>query len=144
MRDIQMLEGQVMDRETLNTWYSKGHIPGVYFHLNDAVTIRDSLHMVASIISLESISPEPSYLLEYSNGKSEVVMQSALGLLAYVELLDEGAYCLRPVAIEKIEPDRVKIIAATPDDEKWAVQPGHVAKIVVKTIEGREIDVVSK
>lgn len=38
----------------------------------------------------------------------------------YVELLDEGVECWRPVEAERIEGDLYRILGAPSDDERWA------------------------
>jgi hypothetical protein len=133
-----------MNSETLNKWYSNEALPDVFFYPNDSVALRNYPFKAASIISLESINPEPTYLLEDAGGDSEIIAQSDLGLLAYVELLNEGTQCWRPVAIEKVNDNYFKIVSIKPDDEEWSVSPGDKLKLIPQTSEGNTINVVTK
>ena len=46
----------------------------------------------------------------------------------YIELLDEGTDCWRPVAAERLSDDAYRIVDAMPEDETWRFQPGEVVR----------------
>jgi hypothetical protein len=56
----------------------------------------------------------------------------------YVELLEEGTDCWRPVESEHLGGDLYRITGEVPDDEVWAFGPGSIVKCRVQTFsEGR-------
>jgi hypothetical protein len=46
----------------------------------------------------------------------------------YVELLDEGTNCWRPVAAERLSEDTYRIVDMVPEGESWLFQPGEVVR----------------
>jgi hypothetical protein len=46
----------------------------------------------------------------------------------FVELLEEGTTCWRPVSAERISQDTYGILDAVPDDEIWRFQPGDIVR----------------
>ena len=46
----------------------------------------------------------------------------------YVELLDEGTDCWRPVSAERLSEDTYRIADTVPEEESWAFQPGEVVR----------------
>jgi|CXWK01.1.fsa_nt_gi hypothetical protein len=71
--------------ETIDTirkaWNSGTQLEGVNFALNESVALIGGKHsgQLASVISLEAVSPEPRYLIELGlTGGSLVVEQSQL------------------------------------------------------------------
>lgn len=80
-----------LTKEMRDKWYEVGAndpthtreslpIPGVRHYLNHWVLVTDGQHAGArvSIISLEEIAPEPTYLAELPNGRDIIVAQSSL------------------------------------------------------------------
>jgi hypothetical protein len=46
----------------------------------------------------------------------------------YVELLDEGTKCWRPVSVELLYHDTYRIVDVVPEGETWLFQPGQVVR----------------
>lgn len=46
----------------------------------------------------------------------------------YVELLDEGTDCWRPVSAERLSVGVYRIVGTKPEDEIWRFQPGDVVR----------------
>jgi hypothetical protein len=46
----------------------------------------------------------------------------------FVELLDEGTRCWRPVSAERLSGDRYRILDAPPEDESWSFQAGEIVR----------------
>ena len=46
----------------------------------------------------------------------------------YVELLDEGTNCWRPVSAERLSADTYRIVDTVPEGESWLFQPGEVVR----------------
>jgi hypothetical protein len=98
--------------------------------LNDSVVAPpgDVNKDLAAVISLESIDPEVTFLIERSDGRSEIANQSELSLLLYMPMLDEGIDVWRPVAAHPLGHSVAQIRSETPDDESWQYPTG--ARIV--------------
>lgn len=118
------------DSSNLTRWYAGERIRGVHFQLNDAVVAPpgDVTKDLAAVISLESIDPEVTFLIERSDGRSEIANQSELSLLLYMPMLDEGTDVWRPVAAQPLDHSMAQIRSETPDDELWQFPTG--ARIV--------------
>ena len=58
-----------------NAWFEGKSPPGGRFHHNDVVRIRSGPHAgaVGSLISVEGLDPEPTYLVELASGKGDVL-----------------------------------------------------------------------
>ena len=56
----------------------------------------------------------------------------------YVQLLDEGIECWRPVEAEHVEGDRYRIIETPPDGERWAFPSGSVVRCSPQLLQGSE------
>lgn len=54
----------------------------------------------------------------------------------YIELLEEGTPCWRPVESEYLGNELYRIIGVKPDDEVWAFSIGDVLKCKMKTFKG--------
>ena len=48
----------------------------------------------------------------------------------YVELLDEGTKCWRPVSAEHISDDVYRVLDFVPEGEVWSFQPGDVVRCI--------------
>jgi ribosomal protein L11 methylase PrmA len=61
-------------RELDNLWFSSQPIPGVAFGLNDSVRIKSGEHAgeLAAVISLASLEPTPTYIIELGSGGGEL------------------------------------------------------------------------
>ena len=61
-------------------WFNFKPIPGVKFFLNDSIEIikGENIGEKGFVISLIEIHPEPRYLVELTNGKDEIVLESQL------------------------------------------------------------------
>jgi hypothetical protein len=61
-------------RDIDNLWFSFKPIPGVAFGLNDAVRIKSGEHAgeSASVISLVSLEPMPTYIVELGSGGGDI------------------------------------------------------------------------
>jgi len=46
----------------------------------------------------------------------------------YVELLDEGTKCWRPVSAERLSEDTYRIEDTVPEGESWQFQPGEIVR----------------
>jgi hypothetical protein len=46
----------------------------------------------------------------------------------FVELLDEGTKCWRPVSAERLSDDTYRIVDTVPDEEIWRFQPGDIVR----------------
>lgn len=118
------------DNSNLTRWYAGKRIRGVHFQLNDAVVAPpgDVNKDLAAVISLESIDPEVTFLIERSDGRSRLVKQSELSLLLYMPMLDESTDVWRPVAAQPLGHSMAQVCSETPDDESWQYPTG--ARIV--------------
>lgn len=56
----------------------------------------------------------------------------------YIELLNEGTFCLRPVNATHIEDDVYQITSTNtdPDDEEWAFNTGDKVRCVMQVFSG--------
>ncbi|HEX9953170.1 MAG TPA: hypothetical protein VGB53_15475 [Rubricoccaceae bacterium] len=71
----------MLDRREINAlWFAEQLVPGVRFRLNDAVRIVSGPASGAegSVISLDALEPEPTYLVELSGGADVRVPERAL------------------------------------------------------------------
>ncbi|HEU0368111.1 MAG TPA: hypothetical protein VFR42_02805 [Candidatus Acidoferrum sp.] len=59
----------------------------------------------------------------------------AKGTTIYIELLEEGTPCWRPVTAEHLDGDLYRIIGETPDDEVWPFVQGDVVKCRIRTFQ---------
>ena len=50
------------------------------------------------------------------------------GHTVFVELLEEGTPCWRPVEAEPLADDLFRLIGAKPDDESWAFNTGDIVR----------------
>ena len=66
-------------RELDNLWFSFRPIPGVAFKLNDEVRIKTGGHAgeSATIISLVSLEPTPTYIIELDTGGGDIEVAEA-------------------------------------------------------------------
>jgi hypothetical protein len=53
----------------------------------------------------------------------------------YIELLEEGTPCWRPVEAEYLGNELYRIVGAKPPDEIWAFSVGDVVKCKMKTFQ---------
>ena len=122
----------------LARWYAGERLPGVFFNLNDAVIapLGDVVSDLAAVISLESLTPEATYLIERTDGRSEVARQSDLSLLLYMPLLDEGTDVWRPVAATPLGESIARIVSKAPDDESWPFPTGATIVFEEKMLSG--------
>jgi hypothetical protein len=118
------------DSSNLTRWYAGERLPGVHFQLNDAVVAPggDVTKDLAAVISLECLVPEVTFLIERSDGRSEIAKQSELLLLLYMPMLDEGTDVWRPIAAQPLGHSMAQVCSETPDDESWQYPTG--ARIV--------------
>ncbi|XAL99354.1 hypothetical protein OT109_17460 [Phycisphaeraceae bacterium D3-23] len=58
-----------------NAWFEGESPPGGRFHHNDSVRILSGPHAgsFGSLISVEALDPEPTYLVELASGKGDVL-----------------------------------------------------------------------
>jgi hypothetical protein len=71
----------MLDRREIDAlWFTEQPVPGARFRLNDAVRIGGGPEVgaVGSVISLEALDPEPTYLIELSSGAAVRVLERAL------------------------------------------------------------------
>jgi hypothetical protein len=54
--------------------------------------------------------------------------QSQERVTIFVELLEEGTECWRPVSAERLSEDTYRIVDAVPEDEVWQFQPGEIVR----------------
>ncbi|MCG8685945.1 MAG: hypothetical protein MI892_13785 [Desulfobacterales bacterium] len=73
-------DGTGITREIDDLWYTFQKISGVEFMLNDSVSIikGKKTGSVGAVISLNSLLPEPNYLVELSTGEDVDVFESQL------------------------------------------------------------------
>ena len=66
-----------MDEKLRQAWYNGDRLQGVRFALNDSVTVlRGSCKgQTGSVISLETVEPEPAYDVELSDTGSTVTLR---------------------------------------------------------------------
>lgn len=66
--------------DPLNAWMAGHDLEGVQFRLNDAVEVVNGAEVGArgSVISLETLTDDPTYLVELSDGTDRTFPQSAL------------------------------------------------------------------
>ena len=65
-------------------------------------------------------------------------------VLVYMRLLNEGTEVYRPVHAQRLEGERVQILAPEeydPDDEEWEFKPGTVVRIDQRELEGELVSV---
>jgi hypothetical protein len=46
----------------------------------------------------------------------------------FVELLDEGVKCWRPVSADRVSEDTYRIVGSVPQGEVWLFQPGEIVR----------------
>ena len=128
----------MLDRATLDHWYLGEVLEGVRYRLNDSVALTSQPNRFASVISLQYVSPEPGYLIEFSSGTDAIVSQSDLATVIYVALLDEGTNVWRPVAAVPLGGSVYRIISqnACPDDEAWQFATGSEVRCEPRTLQG--------
>lgn len=80
LSEIMSGDGSDITSEMDKLWYSFKLIPGIKFMLNDSVEITKGNYsgQRGAVISLESIYPEPMYLVELSSGEQVNLMESFL------------------------------------------------------------------
>ena len=64
-----------MNKAEINElWFSFRAIPGVSFGLNDSVRIKSGMKSgeIGSVISLVSLDPIPSYIVELADGEGDI------------------------------------------------------------------------
>lgn len=73
----------VISKDLEELWYDFRPVPGAKFKMNETVKILNGNHsgQIASIISLETIDPEPKYLIELNSGEDMIVAESNLELI---------------------------------------------------------------
>jgi hypothetical protein len=54
----------------------------------------------------------------------------------YVELLEEGVPCWRPVKAEKLPDGSFRILDSCPEEECWAFETGDVVKCEKREVQG--------
>jgi hypothetical protein len=54
----------------------------------------------------------------------------------YVELLDEGTPCWRPVLAEPLTENTYQIVDSIPEDEVWMFQPGDIVRCEQREFSG--------
>jgi hypothetical protein len=54
----------------------------------------------------------------------------------YIEMLEEGTTCWRPVEAEYLGNELCRITGVAPNDEVWAFSVGDVVKCKMKTFQG--------
>ena len=120
----------MLDRDTLDLWYSGELIDTVRYRLNDSVALLDQPHVFAAIVSLEAIVPEPQYLIEFSTGSDQIVRQSELATVIYVALVHEGTTVWRPVAARPLGSELFRIVSENPEpnDEQWEFVSGSTVR----------------
>ncbi len=62
-------------------------------------------------------------------------MREAIKRTIYIELLDEGTPCWRPVEAEYLGSDLYRIVGAQTRDETWAFSLGDVVRCTMKSFE---------
>jgi hypothetical protein len=48
--------------------------------------------------------------------------------MIFIELLEEGIVCWRPVAAQRLSEDTYRIVDQVPEGEIWRFQPGEVVR----------------
>ena len=61
----------------------------------------------------------------------------------YVELLEEGTPCWRPVLAEPLRNDTYRVIGPAPDSEVWMFQPGDVVQCELRELSDGSVLVAS-
>lgn len=64
-------------------------------------------------------------------------------VVLYIELLEEGVACWRPVAAEDLGSGLYRLVGAVPDGEVWEYQPGDVVNAREKTFADGERGLVA-
>jgi hypothetical protein len=54
----------------------------------------------------------------------------------YVELLDEGTTCWRPVKAERVDRDAYRIVGDKPSDETWPFSTADTVKYRLRKFQG--------
>ena len=128
----------MLDRETFDRWYAGDPLDSVRYYLNDSVAPKHRPTEFAAVISLESLTPEPQYLIEFSAGNDALMSQSELLTVIYVALLHEGVEVWRPVAAEPLGPDTYRIISPNlnPDIETRTFDTGAEVRCGHRDLEG--------
>ena len=128
----------ITDRDTLDRWYSGEKPSGVAYSLNDVVIAPpgDVSGDLASVISLESVNPSVTFLIERTSGASEVVAQSDLALLIYMPMLDECTDVWRPVAARPVRDFVAKVLSTCPEDEQWCFPSGTLVEYKERNLSG--------
>ena len=128
----------MIDRETLDRWYSGEPIDSVRYRLNDSVALLDRPEEFAVVVSLEALAPEPQYLIEFSSGSDRLVRQAELATVIYVGLINEETPVWRPVAAELLGSDLFRIVSRNldPADEEWEFAAGSKVRCERRDLEG--------
>jgi hypothetical protein len=53
----------------------------------------------------------------------------------FVELLDEGVKCWRPVSADRVSEDTYRIVGSVPQGEVWLFQPGEIVRLHTATVQ---------
>jgi hypothetical protein len=53
----------------------------------------------------------------------------------FVELINEGVPCWRPVEAEQLADGSFRLIGATPEDERWRFNPGDIVQCKQQTFQ---------
>ena len=64
-------------RQVDELWFNQQSVPGAAFKLNDSVEITAGVHAGKSgaVMSLETLEPEPVYVVEMSDGSGDVSVE---------------------------------------------------------------------
>lgn len=55
--------------------------------------------------------------------------------MVFVELIDEGTLCWRPVEAEQLSDGSFRLMGLKPEDERWAFNPGDVVRCKSETLQ---------
>jgi hypothetical protein len=63
--------------------------------------------------------------------------------IIYVELVEEGTACWRPVEAERLGPEIFRVVGEKPDGEVWPFSVGDVVRCKVKTFQSGGMQLVA-
>jgi hypothetical protein len=69
-----------VENSALERWMAGGSLEGVGYALNDAVVVLEGEHagQAGAVVALQSLAPEPLYLVELRSGEHVGALQSSL------------------------------------------------------------------
>ncbi len=92
--------------EAIDAWWEGAELPNVRFRYNDLVKVTGGPHagMAASVISLETLGADPTYLVELTSGADRILPSSQLMPLEEKLELSNGVHLKITLASDEGEP----------------------------------------